>query len=347
MAQQQQEPHSHCDDVTTTTLSPNEVTSIPQNEKKNKKKNNQQETSTYNKETDHASSSKEEVNITEGDQQEQYTTTTDATACDDDQNEKQDQDQQDEVRRLIAKGLLQLSHQERSQIEEEVHGIQSMGLSQGDEAKPHIKALFLRQFKDHLGSTLILARKVKDEANAKASPSSSSSTNNKSTITPNTDVYELCLRKNYTYAINETGSLRLICLRAVLWNPKKACTRFLNHINALHKYYGDAGLKQPLTIDRLDFEEVNNPISIDADSSNANSKSNPYASRGIYKNGNGSCKRKGSLETLPDMLELKSGIAQVLPSRDRSGRRVIFLQPAGLSIDSHPQTQQQHHSKVG
>jgi len=137
-----------------------------------------------------------------------------------------------------------------------------------------------------------------------------------------------------------------MCLRAELWNPRKACTRFLNHLNALHKYYGDTGLRQPLSIDHLDYEERNRPV-------DAEQAANHSESRGIYKKGKGACKRKGSLECLPDMLALKSGVAQVLPSRDRSGRRVVFLQPAGLSIDTdsdndsdkQQQTQEQHNSK--
>jgi len=327
---QQQLLHSHCNEATAPTLLSKEGTTPSPHEEEEKHQNK-------NIQKDANSPSKAEDKNVEEDKEEQMqgqeTHTTDATTCGGDLNEDEDKDEDQhdndddvaEVRRLIAKGLKQLSHQERYQIEEEVHGIQSMGPSQGDEVTPHFKAFFLEKFKDHLEYTLILAKDEAKQTNAKANSEiellSSSQSSNKSTTMSNTDGYELCLQKKYTYATDEMGSLRLMCLRAALWSPKDACTIFLNHLNALNKHFGDFGLKHPLTIDSLDYEQ-----------------------RGIYKRA--SLNKKASFESFPDMVELKSGIAQVLPSRDRCGRRVVFLQPTGLSIHSHRQAQHQHHSKV-
>ena len=274
------------------------------------------------------------------------------------------------IRRSIAKGLMEILH-ERTQIEEEVHGIQSMGISQEEEAKPHVKALFLKQFKDQLETTLKNANATTVKADAVASPLSPTDTvtpstspasvssfecETESTTIVSTTAYELCLRKKYTYATNETGELRLMCLRADMWDPKKACERFIRHLTALHKYFGEIGLKQPLTIERLDCEECNKTIAVKSScgtSSSSSSSVSSSTSRGIYKKGKGGSKRKGSHDSLPDMLALKSGLIQVLPSRDRAGRRVVVLQPPGLSqstsATNNQQTQtheQVQHSKV-
>ena len=224
-----------------------------------------------------------------------------------------------EVRRSIAEGMLELPHKERVQIFEEVHGINHMGMSLEEEMKPHLVTLFLKDFQDTLDRFV-------------CTPLSHTDTD--------TSVYELCLQNNYFYATNDSGELRLMCLRAELWNPMKACERFLKHITALYKYYGEDALKQPLDTDFLDYEQRNRPKSKPRQSESTSEK------KGVYKKGKGGSKRKGSLDSLPDMLALKSGSIQVLPSRDRSGRRVAILQP-GPSIATSMQTQLEvQHSKV-
>ena len=222
----------------------------------------------------------------------------------------------EEVRTMIATGMSDLSHKDRIQITGELHGINQMGLSPEEEMEPHITGLLLKQFQDALDRSSSV----------------------------NTAIYELCLRNNYYYATNHSGELRIMCLRAELWNPIKACERFLKHISALHMYYGEDGLKQPLDIDLLDYEERNCPSISSKSKRNASEKgekeksAGKKATRGMYKKGKGRSKRKGSLDSLPDMLALKSGCIQVLPSRDRSGRRVVILQP-GPSIATSLQTQ--------
>ncbi len=227
-----------------------------------------------------------------------------------------------EVRRSIAEGMLELPHKERARIFEEVHGTNHMGMSLGEEMKPHLVTLFLKEFKDTLDRVLCTPLSHTD-----------------------TSAYELCLQNNYFYATNDSGELRLMCLRAELWNPLKACERFLKHITALYRYYGEDALKQPLDIDFLDYEERNRPKNKPRQSE-TDQKGSTSGKKGVYKKGKGGSKRKGSLDSLPDMLALKSGSIQVLPSRDRSGRRVVILQP-GPSIATATQTQLEvQHSKV-
>lgn len=243
-----------------------------------------------------------------------------------------------DVRQLIAQGLSELTRDERIQIDEEVHGVRHMGFTLEEEIKPHVQVHFLKQFQDVLNAIL-----------------SGSSTSKASTV-----AYDLCIKKNYLYATNESGELRLMCLRAELWDPSRACERFLNHLTALLKYYGEDGLIRPLTIDQLDREEnanitkkskINDAVSSNDDNINkgarkqGSKRKTSEQTRGIYKKGKGGSKRKGSLDSLPDMLSLKTGSIQVLPSRDRSGRRVVVLQP-GPSIATSLQTQKQvQHSK--
>jgi len=251
------------------------------------------------------------------------------------ENEEPSQQAEEEtlsdVRRLIAGGLCELTHQERNQIEEEVHGVINLGVSL-DGPEPHLQALYLKKFQEIIDMVL---------SGSMSLPKTS------------TAAYELCLQKNYMYATNESEEVRLMCLRAELWDPSRACERFLHHLTALLKYYGEYGLSKPMTIDQLDREE--NDIKNKSAASNvSNNKGARKQSkkrkqivepRGIYKKGKGGSKRKGSLDSLPDMLALKSGFVQVLPSRDRSGRRVVVLQPAPSTATSQQTQKQVHYSK--
>jgi len=226
-----------------------------------------------------------------------------------------------QVRRSIARGIAdQISQTDRIEIVEEVHGVQTMGLSFEEESNPHVVLPLLSRFQDALDSRQM-------------DPSCGSAT----------AAYELCIEKNYLYATNDRGDLRLVCLRAELWDPIRACDRFLKHLTALYKFYGEDGLKQPVDIDLLDYEErhmpaiVNTAFKQDKEKAGIRRRNSAGEIKGIYKKGKGGCKRKGSLDSLPDMLSLKSGSIQVLPSRDRSGRRVVVLQPS-MSFATTQQT---------
>ena len=277
---------------------------------------------------DHESSSSDSATATASTEQDDHEEQTE---------EEEEANDVSEVRASIAKGLSEISSRERIQIEEEVHGVKLMGLSLEEESKPLVRAHFLTQFQDIIDG--VLARALPENTPSALSP-----------LSPYpTAAYEMCLRKNYTYATNESGELRLMCLRAELWDPTKACQRFLKHLAALYKYYGEDGLTQPLTIDQLDYEERNRSIVSSKGQGLASEKAGNCSSaesQGVYRKGKGGSKRKGSLDSLPDMLALKSGSIQVLPSRDRSGRRVVVLQ-AGPSVATSQQTQLQvQQSKV-
>ena len=209
-------------------------------------------------------------------------------------------------RRSRTKEQHRLSHHERCQIEEEIHGVNSMGLSKEEETKQHVAQLALEKLQEHLERTLLLDRQARAAAIAADNATPSDDDDNDGGYITNhlisTNVYELCLQRNFSYATREEGSLRLMCLRADLWNPQKACERFLRHLTILYVYYGEDGLRGPLGLQFLggnNNEDVNN--------------------------------------NLMDMNCLKSGGFSLLPSRDRSGRRVVFLQPSVSSTDTPQQ----------
>lgn len=297
------------------------------------------------------SSENEQDSATESDDgnsdQEVETTTTTTTGSTTDANRSprgpaqapqeraEDEEALSDVRRLIARGLCRLTPRERNRIDEEVHGVRHLGMPH-EGPEPRVRqVLFLEQFQEVLDAAV----------SSRSEP---------------TAAYELCLRKNYAYATTSgSEELRLMCLRAELWDPEKACGRFLHHLTALLKYYGEEALQAPLTIDQLDREDESGTkiagggkdgqaaASKDGGSGRKQAKKRKSSenSRGIYKKGKGGSKRKGSLDSLPDMLALKSGFIQVLPSRDRSGRRVVVLQPVPSKATDQQSRRQAHFSK--
>ena len=228
-------------------------------------------------------------------------------------------------KRSRTKEQHRLSYHERCQIEEEIHGVNSMGLSKEEETKQHVAQLALAKLQQQLEHTILLDRQARAAAitadNASPSDDNDNDDNDGGSISNHvisTNVYELCLQRNFSYAIREEGSLRLMCLRADLWNPQKACERFLRHLSILYFYYGEDGLRGPL---RLRFLGRNN-------------------------NNNNNNNNEDDNNNLMDMHCLTSGGFSLLRSRDRSGRRVVFFQPLVSSTNTPQQQQLQAHSTV-
>ena len=244
-----------------------------------------------------------------------------------------EQEQEQEHHRIF-------SYHERCRIEEDIHGVKSMGLSKEEETKQHVALPALEFFQVHLEHTLRLDRQARAAAAIAADNESSSGddgddgngngngNNNDNLTTTNrqisTDEYELCLRRNILYVTGAGGdvSLRLMCLRADFWNPKKACERFLRHLKLLYFYYGEEGLRGPLRLQLL--LETNN-----------NNNNNEGGGGG-----------NGNTNDLLDMQCLESGQFSLLPSRDRTGRRVVFLQPLEPSTDTPWQRELKAYSTV-
>ena len=249
------------------------------------------------------------------------------------EEEKQKQNEED-VQILLTNGLQKLSHQERCSIQDEIHGVKSMGMSKEQENT----RTALKEFKEHLDRTLFLAQQSKEEKEAKASDVFATPLPNLS-LDSSTIAYEICLKQNYMYATEYDASLRLMCLRADLWNPQKACDRFLSYLNMLYKYYGEDGLKQSLTLAHLD---QNTTSSSSPSSSQVNNKTIKKKTTRTFERRGGKKSHVGTQE----IIWLRSGGIQLLPSRDRSGRRVVIFELGSTTQDDYQyqpqQTQLQH-----
>ena len=150
----------------------------------------------------------------------------------------------EDVDQLLAEQLRKLSHQDRNNIQEEIHGVHSMA----PEETPQMVLDALHR----LDQEIMQLPDDKKRAYLQAQD-----------INPNAFV----LQPNY----------RLRFLRATLFNPKNAATRYMSQLYLLLKYFGTFSMERPLQYSDLSKQDHE-----------------------VY--------RKGQ--------------AQVLPSRDRSGRLV-------------------------
>ena len=261
--------------------------------------------------------------------------------CESQENEENDITM---LQRLVTDGLYnKLSYQERCEIENEIHGVQSMGFLLGaddegeqQEGYSNLVQNALEEFAYHLEYTLLLDDATATAtATAAADPDSSSSSSASDRIT---SAYEICLQRQYTYVTQYDSQLKLMCLRADLWkNPQHSVVRFLNHLNLLQKYYGSDALQSS----RLSLSSCL--------TNSTNSTSTDFSS---YDNKR---KRKSTKnkELSPEMAVLKSGEFQTLPSKDRSGRRVVIFQEqqpqqqtSSTSSSTKITQQQRQHARV-
>ncbi|KAL3918534.1 MAG: hypothetical protein SGILL_004189, partial [Bacillariaceae sp.] len=124
----------------------------------------------------------------------------------------------DDVDAIMAKELNRLSVQDRTNIQEEIHGVQSLAC---DESKEHIE--------DSL-------RKLQEE------------------IDNRHNLYDPSLRGALDQAMACKDSFvhstqyRLQYLRADFFHPKKACRRLMVRLRLLQKYFGPSALQRSLKI---------------------------------------------------------------------------------------------------
>lgn len=122
-----------------------------------------------------------------------------------------------QVDSMLAQELHKLSFQDRSRIEEEIHGVQSVA---GDET-PEMVGSALDAFQYELGRL----RSAQKEA------------------------YEVATVMDSKYV--QDRDFRLKYLRAALFDPKKAALMFCKYLDLLYRYYGPQTLLRPLRYDDL------------------------------------------------------------------------------------------------
>ena len=118
---------------------------------------------------------------------------------------------------------------------------------------------------------------------------------------PEIAAYHLAVRQQFQYVTSPSNErLRLRFVRAEQYNIEKAVKRFLLHLNMSLEFYGPDALQRPLQVEDLTY--------------------NPNTGRREATSG--------------ALKYLKTGAVQVLPGRDRAGRRVFYqdLGPKGQTV---------------
>eukprot|EP00536_Pseudo-nitzschia_multiseries_P014581 jgi/Psemu1/39239/gm1.39239_g len=240
---------------------------------------------------------------------------------------------QKSLRIVLSNRLQRISYQERCLIEDEIHGVSSMGLIE-EKMTPHTIEMSLKKFREHLDHSLLQSQQAK-QYQATMGLANSLQANS-------THAYELCLHRNFSHAIgagwdsaSPLSDFRMMCLRTELWDPQRSCERFLRYLNALYSFYGERGLKYLPTLEDLNDRNrasPDEPLSGVWQGSNNDIESWKKMRSGSKTKRNRD-NRHNSIN-MPEMQCIKSGIFQLLPSRDRAGRRVVVFQSdAGNSFN--------------
>ena len=192
-------------------------------------------------------------------QVEQYSTAaTDATTATD----------TDTADSLFAKALTNLSFNDRTAIEDEIHGVSCMAI----EETPDLLESSLIDFESELHK--INPKPGYDKAQ-ELFLASSAATNH--STSPSSSCY-----------INEK-TFRLRFLRCELFHVRKAAERYVKYLDFVADVYGEYALQRPICMS--DF-------------------------------------------TRKEMAYLREGQSQILPYRDRSGRRIIFKKRKEVSLQT-------------
>ncbi|OEU10954.1 hypothetical protein FRACYDRAFT_246827, partial [Fragilariopsis cylindrus CCMP1102] len=162
---------------------------------------------------------------------------------------------------MFSKALLNLNLNERNQIEEEIHGVSCMAITE----TPELIQESLKKFEFEL-KLIPIENKIAYQKAIEIS----NRPRGKSTRPTTTSSY--ILRNDY----------KLSFLRTELFNVPKSVLRYINYLNLLYQVYGDCALRRPIRLQDLNKEEFT---------------------------------------------FLKSGQYQLLPYRDRSGRRIFAVVP--------------------
>jgi hypothetical protein len=153
---------------------------------------------------------------------------------------------------IFSKALLNLSFNDRTMVEEEMHGVSCMAIDE----TPELIETSLFQFDLELD---LIENKV---AYNKA----------KAIITSKEDP----LKHSFILSID----VKLRFLRTELFDPRKSASRYTKYLDLLFDIYGECALRRPIRLQDLDSEELS---------------------------------------------FLKSGQYQMLPYRDRGGRRIMAM----------------------
>ena len=136
---------------------------------------------------------------------------------------------------MFSKALLNLNLNERNQIEEEIHGVSCMAITE----TPELIQASLKKFEFEL-KLIPIENKI---AYQKAIELSKTPRSKKSTTTTTTSSY--ILRNDY----------KLSFLRTELFNVPKSVLRYINYLNLLYQVYGDCALRRPIRLQDLNKEE--------------------------------------------------------------------------------------------
>ena len=134
---------------------------------------------------------------------------------------------------MFSKALLNLNINERNQIEEEIHGVSCMAITE----TPELIQESLKKFEYEL-KLIPIENKI---AYQKAIEISKTPRSKKSTTTTSSYV----LRNDY----------KLSFLRTELFNVPKSVLRYINYLNLLYQVYGDCALRRPIRLQDLNKEE--------------------------------------------------------------------------------------------
>ena len=135
---------------------------------------------------------------------------------------------------MFSKALLNLNINERNQIEEEIHGVSCMAITE----TPELIQESLKKFEFEL-KLIPIENKIAYQKAVEISKTPRKS--KKSTTTTSSYI----LRNDY----------KLSFLRTELFNVPKSVLRYINYLNLLYQVYGDCALRRPIRLQDLNKEE--------------------------------------------------------------------------------------------
>ena len=250
----------------------------------------------------------------------------------------------DAVDTLLAKEIDDLSFQERNDIYEEIHGVSNMAAKE----TPELLQESLRRMSEEIeklvtddsgnGSSNSSSRKSDFELKRAYEIATNVVTAATNTTTAGTTAVESddadqqrTARRNK----NIDDNFRLRFLRCELLNPKLAARRLCTFYDLIQSIYGVKGLEKFVSI--LTNTNTNT-------NTNNNTRTGTGSSSGSgsskQKSSSSSKKKRGStlmdffLEKRTDMIAFRAGYIQLLPFRDRSGRKILVFVLDALKLES-------------
>ena len=193
---------------------------------------------------------------------------------------------------VVAKQLYSLSFQDRNNINEEIHGVQSMSPEETPELiEDSLKLLAMELYNLPLHYKLIYDKASSMRTNEICEDDSIEDIDtNNDDFFPVDDLFLphllapvsfLPTTSSSSFCYVESRDFQLTFLRCELFNAKKAAIRLAKYLELAYELFGEEGLRRPLRIEDLNTKE--------------------------------------------ELEVLNAGHQQLLPFRDRSGRRVLAI----------------------